>query len=87
MNETAEQPDIVVWLKHAPSDEWCGPMLNKAAEEIERLRRIVTTIVPEAGCFDPDDDEQVERIALEWCERFHALKKRVAELEGVANAE
>lgn len=83
MNETAE--DTPQALK--ADNETLYQITCDQANEIERLRRIVTTIVPEAGCFDPDDDEQVERIALEWCERFHALKKRVAELEGVANAE
>jgi hypothetical protein len=29
---------IVEWLRKAPSNEWNGAMLNKAADEIERLR-------------------------------------------------
>ena len=29
--------DIVEWLRNSTSAEWNGPMLNKAADEIERL--------------------------------------------------
>ena len=33
-------PDgLVEWLRTAPSNEWCGPMLNKAADEIVALRK------------------------------------------------
>jgi hypothetical protein len=30
--------DLVEWLRNSTSAEWNGPMLNKAADEIERLR-------------------------------------------------
>lgn len=28
---------LVDWLRNAPSNEWCGAMLSKAADQIERL--------------------------------------------------
>jgi len=30
--------DIVEWLRNSKSEEWCGAMLDKAADEIELLR-------------------------------------------------
>jgi hypothetical protein len=33
--------DIVEWLRNALSNEWNGEMLNKIADEIERLRALV----------------------------------------------
>jgi hypothetical protein len=36
--------DIVEWLRNSTSAEWNGPMLNKAADEIERLRRVLMEV-------------------------------------------
>ena len=33
--------DIVEWLRKSNSEEWCGAMLDKAADEIEDLRKRV----------------------------------------------
>lgn len=49
--------------------------------ENERLRLIVDTIVPEAGGFDPESQEQTERIALEWTARYWQLRNRIRDLE------
>jgi hypothetical protein len=35
--------DIIEWLRKAPSNEWNGAVLNKAADEIERLRAALAT--------------------------------------------
>lgn len=43
-------------------------------DDTARLRMIVNTIGPIAGCFCPDNEEQSEKIALEWCHRFHNQK-------------
>ena len=49
---------------------------NALMAEVDRLRAIVNTIVPEAGGFDPaTDEDEIERIALRWCDRFHRLKE------------
>jgi hypothetical protein len=44
MPANSSSTDIVDWLRNAPSDEWCSPMLNKAADEIDRLRDVVVKL-------------------------------------------
>jgi hypothetical protein len=37
-SELDRTPELIDWLRHAPSNEWCSTMLIKAAETIERLQ-------------------------------------------------
>jgi hypothetical protein len=37
--------ELIDWLRTAPSTEWCSPMLNKAADELERLHAAMDEIV------------------------------------------
>jgi hypothetical protein len=55
--------------------------LTHLRSENSRLRLIVSTIIPALGCFDPENDDQVERIALEWTTRYWKMKNRLKELD------
>lgn len=55
--------------------------LERLQSENARLRLIVNTIVPQSGCFEPDNDDQVERIGLEWCARYHKMLAHIRRTE------
>ena len=66
-----------------------GPRVDdllRDAAEAKRLREIVNTIVPMAGCFDPDNEEQVEEIGLEWSRRYHVAKRDAARYRRIRDA-
>ena len=52
-----------------------GPSVADSLRDAARLREIVNIIVPEAGGFDPENEQQIEDIALEWSHRYYAAKR------------
>ena len=62
--------ELIDWLRNSSSEEWCAPMLNKAANKIMVLRRALTEICRIRDVNTPQgawrsDLQQIARRALE----------------------
>lgn len=55
-------------------------LIERQSAEIATLRTIVNAIVSAVGFFDPDNEEQIDEIGIEFSTRFHKLKDEIATL-------
>lgn len=75
---------LIEWLENAPSNEWNGPMLHRAAASLEQLRdeRDFARTAVATKCRQHDSDMVTMRDALNReIARAEAAEARCAELE------